>query len=237
MQNNPDEPETAPVILADVVSSRGVADFKNVRDERLAAISTAHREAGWVAYDYAVTAGDEFQNIVDAPQHVPALVFDLRRRFRPLDLWIAIGLGTIESRPQAGEAVNVAGSGEAFELARAAMGHLRDPAAHPWPDEASSRFARKYTFLTAFRSRGAQVDASVNIIYRLLDSLLQGTTERQWQTIDAYEEHHRLDRAAEKLGIDESTASRNLHRASYWQALDAMVALEDILGPQREVAR
>lgn len=218
-----------PVILADVVGSRGVEDFQTVRDDRLALISTAHTDEGWVQYPYAITAGDEFQNIVNAPSQVPALVFDLRRRFRPLDLRIAVGLGAVESRPTASEPVNVAGTGEAFELARDAMDFLRNAIGHSFQERAREQFARKYSFFTAFRSRRPDLDRTVNIIYRLLDSLLQRTTKRQWETINAYERYHRLDLAADAIGVDESTASRNLQRASYWQTLDAMTVVEDIL--------
>lgn len=220
---------SASVILADVVGSRGVADFRSVRDKRLAAVSAAHRKGGWVTHAYAVTAGDEFQNIVDDPAHLPSVLFDLRRRFRPLDLRIALGFGGVEWRPTSRETVNVAASGEAFELAREAMDYLRDPSEPPGNERTNSAFARKYSFLTAFRSCDPGVDATVNIIYRLLDSLLQRTTERQWQTINAYEDHRRVDLAARAIGIDESTASRNLQRASYWQVRDAVSVLEDIL--------
>jgi hypothetical protein len=214
--------QQVPVILADVVGSRAVEDFKTLRDVRLASASAAHRARGWVAGDHAVTAGDEFQNIVAEIAQVPRLVFDLRLRFRPLDLRIGIGIGAIDTRPVAGEPVNVGGTGEAFVLARAAMDGLRGT-------RARGVDARKYPVFTALRSSQPRVDGTVNIIYRLLDSLLQRTTARQWQTIDAYEQYEKLDRAADALGIDASTASRNLSRGSYWQVLDAVAALEEIL--------
>lgn len=221
--------EQVPVILADVVSSRAVEGFKSLRDERLAGASAAHRALGWVAADHAVTAGDEFQNIVTAVAHVPRLVFDLRRRFQPLELRVAIGLGGIDTRPAAGEPVNVGGTGEAFVRAREAMDYLRGQPFEAGRSAAGSRPGRKYPLFTAMRSGQPRRDATVNTIYRLLDSLLQRTTARQWQTIAAYEQYERLDRAADALGIDESTASRNLSRASYWQVLDAIAALEEIL--------
>lgn len=214
--------EQVPVILADVVQSRTVEDFKALRDERLSGASAAHRARGWVVADHAVTAGDEFQNIVAQVRYLPRLVFDLRRRFRPLELRIAIGIGGIDTLPAVGEPVNVGGTGEAFVHARAAMDGLRGMSGH-------GAEGRKYPVFTAQRSHRLDVDTAVNAIYRLLDSLMQRTTARQWQTIDAYEQYGRLDRAADALGIDESTASRNLSRASYWQLRDAVSALEEIL--------
>jgi len=203
--------------------------FRERRDEFLVAAAVAHREAGWVTHDYAVTAGDEFQNIVTGTAYVPTLVFDLRRRFRPLDLRIAIGVGRVASLPTPTEPVNIGGTGEAFERAREAMDSLRGPTFKSWQPLAASKFARKYRSFTALRTGVDDLDVAVNIIYRLLDSLLRRTTDRQWETINAYEQHHRLDRAAEALEVDESTVSRNLNRSSYWQALDAMVAVEQIL--------
>lgn len=231
------------VILADIVESRSIEALREVRDTRLEVASRAHREEGWTRHAYAVTAGDEFQNIVPMPHHVPRLVFDLRRRFRPHELRVAIGVGRVDSLPAEDEPVNVAGSGEAFERARAAMDSFepeRDiPARHRI---ARAMVARKYRYLTAFRSGDPELDRAVNIIYRLWDTLLQRVTDRQWQTISAYVETEprrfsmgpaaltgRQDRAAELLGVDASTFSRNLARGGYWQSLDAIGALTEML--------
>jgi len=217
-----------PVILADVVESKRFENLAEIRNRKLAEISRGHIGQGWVEYEYAVTAGDEFQNIVVAARHVPSVLFDLRRRFRPLGLWIAIGVGQIATFPTGSEPVNVGGTGEAFELAREAMNFLRDTPRSP-SSRAFRAFKRKYAFSTAFRSQDNDSDVAVNIIYRLLDTLLDRTTERQWETINAYEDLGRADRAAARLGVDESTVSRNLSRGSYWQALDAITALARIL--------
>jgi hypothetical protein len=205
------------VILGDIVASSRVKDLRRARDARLRRASDRHGSQGLVASPYAITAGDEFQGLARQLSDIPRIVFDLRATFYPLKLWIAVGFGRVRSLPGPGEAVNVAGLGEAFELARTAMSELK-----------ASR-GKKYRVSTAFRSADDELDLLVNLVYRLHDTLLRGITPRQWQTIRAYEETGRLEDTAAELGIDESTVSRNLRRGFYWQLRDATESLATVL--------
>jgi hypothetical protein len=68
---------------------------------------------------YAITAGDEFQTVAGSCGRLAELIFDLRARMWPLRLRMGIGIGRVPGRLQS--PVNRLG-GEAFELARAALG-------------------------------------------------------------------------------------------------------------------
>ena len=222
-------PQVRAVVIADVVSSRSVEGLREIRDQKLAEVYSAQVDLGWVEQRYAVTAGDEFQNIIAAPSLIPGAVFDLRWRFRPLDLWIAVGIGLVDPLPTSTEPINVIGMGEAFERARQAMHYLRGRRVPDWQPLARELLARKYKFMTAFRSGDDTMDTTANIIYRLIDALVQRVTPRQWETIRAYEETGKQDLAASRLELDESTVSRNLSRGFYWQMLDSTGALATLL--------
>lgn len=204
------------MLLADVVSSRRIDDFRAGRDRLLRRLSKEHLDRELVLVPYTVTSYDEFQTIVEDAWQLPNLVWELRREFRPWELKIGLGLGQVDALPGPAEAVNEVSTGEAFLRARAAMDELARPKA-------------KYRILTRVRSGEGATDAMLDLIYDLLDSLLDGVTDRQWETIRTQEQTGRLAATAERLGIDESTVSRNLQRGAYWQIVDARRKLEEFL--------
>jgi len=87
----------------------------------------------------------------------------------------------------------------------------------------------RYPALTAFRSTRKSFDRIANLVYGLHDTLLADVTEPQWRTIDAYLAQQSVDRAARKLHVDISTASRNLKRAKYWQLAEVAESMRAIL--------
>jgi hypothetical protein len=208
---------TNPVVLADVVDSRSIQEFRTLRDRRLAELSHRHREHGVTLASYAVTSWDEFQNVCAAPRDLPRMIWDLRCAFRPHSLWIAVGFGEIDWRPQENEPLNLSATGEAFEHARRAMAILEQ--------EGSA----KYTRLTAFSGSDPLIVDLLDITYRLHDTLIQKITERQWETILAQQQTGHREETAARLGIDESTVSRNLKRAYWWQIQDTLELLPKAL--------
>jgi hypothetical protein len=201
------------VLVADVIGSSSMPGLRGLLGPRLRAAGQAHRE--WLKLSYSVTAGDEFQAVARTASLIPNLIFDLRRRLRPLELRIGIGIGEVEGplRPP----VNQLG-GEAFQRARKAI------------EDVKGRNARKYQTLTAFRSGKEPFDRVANLVYGLHDTLLAGTTAQQWKTIDAYLATHRVDRAARSLRVGASTASRNLRRGHFWQMAETIDIMSRMLG-------
>jgi hypothetical protein len=190
------------VLTADIVASRRIEEFRRRRDQKLRPISTLHVNQKLILSDYAVTAWDEFQAILTRPAHVPTVILDLRRHFHPLQLWIAIGIGHV-SEPNR-KPVNKFAGGEAFERAREAVNQLKDKPS-------------KFRMLTAFASGNTLFDSIGNTVYSLHDTLLQGVSGKQWQTMNVQLATKRQDLTAKKMDLDESTVSRNLRRGFYWQ--------------------
>lgn len=165
---------------------------------------------------YTITSWDEFQTIASQPSNLPEIVWELRREFHPWQLKIGIGIGSLRQLPQLGEAVNETAMGEAFVRAREAMNEV-------------AAAKEKYRIRTRLHARGGTIEHAINMIYDLVDTLLYGMTDRQWQTIMAYERARKVEAAARQLGIDVSTASRNLQRGYYWQIVAARERLREIL--------
>jgi hypothetical protein len=212
------DPATSPqhysVITADVIGSRKVRSFSAQRDARLNALSKLHMDNGLILSHYTVTAWDEFQTILSLPEHTPRVLFDLRRLFSPLGLWIAVGMGEASGVDR--QPINKYAGGEAFERARKAADRLRSG-------------SPKYRIFTCFVTGDQDFDTIANTIYYLQDSLLAGGTEKQWAAINMMEETHSMEYAAQQLGINISTVSRNLKRGYYWQMIDTIDAMERIV--------
>ena len=202
------------VIVSDVVGSSRTRDLRSVLGAKLRIVTIAHLEEKRIRLPYAVTAGDEFQTVANDLGQIPGLIFDLRRRMRPLQLRIGIGIGLIPGhlRPP----VNQLG-GQAFEFARMAIGETKEGRLHSGK-------------ITRFRSENKEFDLVANLIYNLHDALVGNLSEKQWRTVDAYLAKGRVDLAARALRINASTASRNLGRSHLWQTLEMMDSMEKILG-------
>lgn len=202
------------IITADVIGSRRVASFPRTRDRKLKEISSLHAQRNLILSPYTVTAWDEFEVIIAKPEFTPFVILDLRRMFYPLELRIAVGIGSAQGVRK--KPINLHAGGQAFERARSAAEKLK--AGNP-----------KYRLLTLFDSGNQLFDSIANTIYTLHDSLMQRTTASQWAAINTILETGRQDRAAKRLKLDISTVSRNLKRGSYWQLIETADTMEQVV--------
>jgi len=190
------------VLIADVMESRARKGLRALLGIKLDAVSRSHLRQKLIQLPYSVTAGDEFQTVTRDLHSLPAVILELRTALRPLSLRIGVGFGGVSGRIQA--PVNRLG-GEAFQSARRAIESIK----------AGNLF--KFEVLTAFASRHEQFNKTINLIYGLHDTLVLKITARQWQTIKEFLDRPTLERTARRLGVDDSTVSRNLKRGYYWQ--------------------
>jgi SatD family (SatD) len=202
------------VIVADVVGSSRTRNLRSVLHARLRLVTSAHLREERIRLPYAVTAGDEFQTVASDLRQIPELLFDLRRRMRPLQLRIGIGIGRISGPLRA--PVNQLG-GQAFEFARTAIDETKEGRQHSGK-------------VTRFHSENEEFDLVANLIYNLHDALVGRLSEKQWRTVDAYLAKGRVDLAAKTLRINASTASRNLSRSHLWQTLEMIDSMKKIIG-------
>lgn len=203
------------VVVADVVGSTRTQDVRSVLGPKLRIATTAHLEEKRIRLPYAVTAGDEFQTVASELSQIPGLLFDLRRRMRPLSLRVGVGIGTISGplRPPVNQL-----TGQAFEFARAAIDKAKEARAHSGKS-------------TSFQSPNEQFDLVADLIYSLHDALVGSRSEKQWEAIDAFIAKGRVDLAARSLKLNSSTVSRNLGRSHFWQSLETIEIMKKLIEP------
>lgn len=207
---------TGTVLLVDVADAPSLPDFPAGRDRRLRALSHRHVGQGWIAADYALTAGDRFQAVLWNAANLPDVLLDIRRVFAPWEVYIAVGCGPVagwRSRRPEDEAL----SGAGVERARQAMDRLK------------SARGEKFRRLTRCDTGDPGLDGVLNLVYALHDSLVQQTTERQWQTISSALSLESQEDAAAELGVQPSTVTRNLKRGHYWQMRETARELSRLL--------
>lgn len=202
------------VLIADIKGSRSRARLRDVFGKLLARASQRHLRAKSIRLPYSITAGDEFQTVVSRASALPQLLLDLRILFQPLTLRIGIGIGRISDRIQ--PPVNRL-SGEAFQFARLSLNNLKDGRLY------------KFDSLTAFHSRNAEFNETINLLYGLQDTLVAGITARQWETIATFHAAPALESAARRMKLDISTVSRNLKRGYYWQVAETLKVTESLI--------
>jgi hypothetical protein len=198
------------VLIADVIHSSRRKHLSALLAEGLRRANRVHLQKKRIRVPYAVTAGDEFQTVVTSIEMVPELIFDLRRRMRPLDLRIGIGIGTIQGRVRAPVNRLV---GDAFANAREAIAEVKK-AGHAYPR------------LTAFHSSNESFDRIANLVYGLNDTLVLGITEEQWRALNTYVDNSGVESAARKLRVNISTLSRNLRRSHFRQLSETARTME-----------
>lgn len=206
---------TGYALIADVVGSTETRDFVQSRDGRLETLSRRHVDRGLVRTPYTITAWDEFQAFDFDPAVAAGVILELRQAFAPLELRIGVGLGSIEGWPSE-RPINEAVTGLAFERAREALESL---------ETRGDKVAR----LTRFRTGSPETDALLDLIYGLHDTLVQGVTERQWETIGHALNGASQEEIASMLQVDPSTVSRNLRRGCYWQMQDTVNGVSELL--------
>lgn len=204
-------------ILVDVVDSRRIQGFVEQRDQLINTLSCRHRQRGWISMDYAVTAWDEFQGLIDEPAALPWVLWDLWLQTTPMKLRIGLGGGDVESHGNRERALNEAVTGEAFFLAREAL------------DLAHGRHRASALSGVVLRWNNEVIESAGNGMLRLIDGLVGRLSKTQWRVISEYERLRKQVDVAVKLGKSESTISRSLASAQYWQIHASLEDLERVL--------
>ncbi len=204
-------------IVVDVVESRRMKDFADQRDRLVETLSQRHRQRGWIQFDYAVTAWDEFQGLIERPDQLPWVLWDIWLQTYPIKLRIGLGGGNVERHGGGARTLNEAVTGEAFFLAREAL------------DRATGRNRSSALSQVVLRWTHALIESAGNGILRLVDALVDRLTETQWDSIAGYEQFRKQADVAAALAKSESTISRSLASAQYWRIRASLQDLERVL--------
>lgn len=199
------------VVLADVIRSRRNDEGGAVQralEEACRELDGAYREE--LAAALTITAGDELQALLHRPARAFDLVFDVADLLHPLEVRFGVGKGalTTELRPTTGSL-----AGPAFYRAREGM--------------EESRSGRRHV---TFRGFGPGTE-TITVLADTAAAIADRWTSAQRESARAYLEHGSHRAAAESIGKDRSTVTRNLQRALASEVVTIRTHLRALLAP------
>lgn len=185
------------VITADVIGSRGAGVGPNFLSVNLAHISHPH-----LLLDFSISRGDEVQGIMQGWLTAPELVRVLRMYCRPLELRVGLGIGCHEGVL---ESDSWKMNGPAFFRARQALETISEK------KEAATRIN------TGFSS----LDSVLNSAWIMLDTVISGWTQGQWEAVNAYERAGTFAAAAKVLEVAPQNVQKRCKAAKWNQVRQA----------------
>jgi len=164
-----------------------------------------------ISANFCITLGDEFQGLLHESACCLPVIWQIIMGMYPVKIRFGIGIGDIYTAIDPAKALGADGS--AYHFARKAVTALKssEPAAKfPAPGASPVIMVRFET--------GAADTALLNLSCGFIQGIMSKWSEKQWKTIKALIENgYRQKDAADYLGLAESTVSRNLQAARYWE--------------------
>lgn len=184
------------VVTSDVVRSRALSWSAAELSMRLSVMS----EQGGLLTPFAVSRGDEIQAVLDGWLQYPEVIRRLRYAVYPLALRVGIGLGELSDESLRHDPWSM--NGEPFYRARRAV-----------EQEKKTKVS-----VTRVISDFPEVDELVNSMYRLMDVMEQGWSQKQWEAIQTYERVGNYEQAASILGIRFQNVQKRC-KAAHWHEI------------------
>ena len=186
------------MITADVIGSRKQERLSPRVEKGLDELNARHRSH--LAAAFTLYRGDEIQGALRSSVDLIRLIRHLRFHLPGLALRIGVGCGEISSGLEKNFAWQMDGS--AFHRSRWALEKLQ------------SRRETATLFSGAEQGRWE----TLNAFYRLIDTVENRWTLKQWQAVDAYERAGTYAAASEELQISPQNVAKRC-RAAAWKAV------------------
>lgn len=136
---------------------------------------------------FTESRGDEVQALGVVTKDLPKIIRDLRYNFYPLKIRIGVGIGKVD-RISDNKDSSWDMSGEAFFNAREALGQIKN--------------IKEYSIF--FKSSKPTLNRAFNIIYKLIDTVVDNWSDKQWEAVQLYDKLKSYEAGANKLGISKS---------------------------------
>ena len=196
------------VITADIIASREHLEETRNLNKRI--LETPFPD---MAMPFLFLRGDELQGVLKEPAGLGQALRRLRQTAFPLALRIGIGVGAIDAPEDTWEHNSWLLSGKAFYNARDALNEIK----------------KRKEPITTIKTTDAHIDPVLNALLRLIDVIRNGWTEKQWESVLAYETHGAYDKAGKALGLPYQNVFKHCERAFWKEVRTAEEALERFL--------
>ena len=208
-------------VIGDIVGSKSLTGRGEVQQKLRGVLAAINERYGDdIASDFMITLGDEFQGLLKRGARVMELVEEIEDRMNPVSIRFAVGIGEITT--DIDPRLPLGADGPAYHNARRTMNELKAA-----EKKAKSPDAVK---MIATQGDNGDTDAMLNSVL-ILASVIKGKWSlRQREIILAYRDCSDQQRAADRLGIAQSSVNKGLKTASYYSYQSALDTLSRALG-------
>lgn len=197
-------------IIGDIVSSRVLTERKVIQQQFLSMVEMGNRiYTDDIAANFTVTLGDEFEVLLHNVSVSFKIVDFVRQQMAPLELAVGIGIGHISTdidRNFAGLA-----DGPAFYFAREAV-----------------KIAKKNRSRTQVKGDIPGIEI-INALAYFIESCQNRNTAHQKKVVSLMLAFNNQKKVAEMLSIKQSSVSRTLTTAYYYEISNAYIEIEKYL--------
>lgn len=214
------------VIIGDIIDSKSLSDRKKVQAKFKKTLDEINQNYDFdIASKFTITLGDEFQGLLKKKRHAITIILEIERMMLPTKMRFGVGIGEISTNINFEQSTEI--DGPAYHRARAMINELE---------------TRKNQYLKPAGNILLASQEEQKEIYQLLNSILSVTaalksnwTSKQKEVIEAYRlNDENQSRAAENLGIAQSSVSRGLSNSNYFTYKSAIERVNSFLNQKGE---
>ena len=192
-------------IIGDIANSRKLDNRLEVQSKFIHVIEKSVNEnySRYIASNFTVTLGDEFQGLLykEYTHSSYEIIRFIKKQLAPVNLVFGVGVGAMVIEPE--HEISIRSDGPAYYNARSAV----------------SKAKEKKPSICYYT--GSVEDELINSIIYLIEGIEKKMTHKQQEVIELYKRLKSQSKTAEKLNIMQSTVSRILNNAGYYQITDA----------------
>ena len=181
------------VITADIIDSQKHKITPKILEGKMEELNESIKEMRSVLLPFSSSRGDEFQGVTLIGPEIFEMIRNIRYTFLPVKVRIGLGIGFIEEANLLYQKNSPSDSwdmsGRAFLNARHALDRLKDT-------------KKSRVLLHSLHSEGNQ---TFNLVYRLIDTIVEEWSDKQWEAIQQYNQLQSYEAGAKAIGISKSS--------------------------------
>lgn len=205
-------------IIGDIVQSKKLKDRDEVQKKLHHVLGLINNKySDYIASNFMITLGDEFQGLLKCGENTINIINEIEAKMYPVQIRFGIGVGEIIT--DINRDIPLGADGPAYHNARRMINDLKSI-------EKKVKTGNP-TIMIASQGDNSNTDLLLNSIFLLCSTIKRKWSDRQREIVNAYiESDNNQTKAAEKLGIKQSSVNKGLTSAGYYaykSAIDTVI--------------
>lgn len=213
------------VIIGDIIDSKLIPNRQQVQKKFKEVLRQVNMKyADELASKFTITLGDEFQGLLKKSDNAIRIILEIEKNMAPIKMRFGIGIGAISTSINFEQSSEI--DGPAYHRARAMIELLEV--------RENQHLRPAGNILLASKEENKAIDQLLNSLFSVTAALKLNWTPKQQEIIETYQLcGENQSKAAEKLGIGQSSVSRALSSANYATYQTAMESIHSFLSEGR----